>query len=78
VTQGVAHSADNQVDVGRYGRLERYIGKPLARNPLALASLYKDGLGRHWKNQTEAAESLSRFGENGNTSIGQCALRQCL
>ncbi|BAO92980.1 hypothetical protein [Caballeronia cordobensis] len=42
--------------------MERYIGKPLARNPLALASLYKDGLGRHWKNQTEAAKSLSRFG----------------
>lgn len=42
--------------------MEHYIGKPLARNPLALASLYKDGLGRHWRNQTDAAESLSRFG----------------
>ena len=42
--------------------METYIGKPLSRNPLALATLYKDGLGRLWQNQTEAAESLARFG----------------
>ncbi|CAL8480959.1 hypothetical protein [Caballeronia sp. S22] len=42
--------------------METYIGKPLSRNPLALATVYRDGLGRLWQNQKEAAESLARFG----------------
>jgi hypothetical protein len=42
--------------------LEHYVGKQLAHNPLALAGLYRDGLGRQWKNQTEAASALANFG----------------
>jgi hypothetical protein len=42
--------------------LDHYLGKQLAHNPLALAGLYRDGLGRQWKNQTEAARALASFG----------------
>ncbi|MDR5806326.1 hypothetical protein [Caballeronia sp. LZ001] len=58
--KSVAHGADNQSK--RRTDLETYVGKPLSRNPLALATVYKDGLGRLWRNQTEAAESLAGFG----------------
>src|SRR4051812_46129737 len=51
--KSVAQRADKQSK--RRNRLETYIGKPLSRNPLALATVYKDGLGRLWQNQTEAA-----------------------
>jgi len=42
--------------------VESYVGKPLARNPLALAALYKEGLGRLWQNQKQAADALGTFG----------------
>lgn len=42
--------------------LNHYLGKQLPHNPLALAALYRDGLGRQWKNQTEAARALANFG----------------
>ncbi|MDR5884097.1 hypothetical protein [Caballeronia sp. LZ032] len=42
--------------------MEHYVGKQLAHNPLALAGLYRDGLGRQWKNQTEAARALAKLG----------------
>ncbi|WP_244818517.1 hypothetical protein [Caballeronia sp. Lep1P3] len=42
--------------------MDSYVGKPLPRNPLALAALYKEGLGRLWQNQKQAADALTRFG----------------
>ncbi|SAL66290.1 hypothetical protein [Caballeronia humi] len=42
--------------------MERYIGKQLAHNPLALAALYHDGLGRQWTNQRDAAAALTKLG----------------
>ncbi|MFM0051569.1 hypothetical protein [Caballeronia grimmiae] len=42
--------------------MDHYLGKQLAHNPLALAALYRDGLGRQWENQTEAARALANFG----------------
>jgi hypothetical protein len=38
--------------------------KPLSRNPLALAAVYKDGLGTAWQNQKEAAAVLARMNVN--------------
>jgi hypothetical protein len=58
--KSVAQRADKQSK--RRMDLETYIGKPLSRNPLALATVYRDGLGRLWYNQKEAAGSLARFG----------------
>lgn len=56
-------SAERAADNIQKGeKVDSYVGKPLPRNPLALAALYKEGLGRLWQNQKQAADALTRFG----------------
>jgi hypothetical protein len=40
---------------------QKLSAKPLAQNPLALAAVYRNGLGKTWNNQTEAAVALARI-----------------
>lgn len=35
--------------------------KSIAQNPLALAALYRSGLGKNWENQSQAAKALARL-----------------
>jgi hypothetical protein len=49
----------------------------LSQNPIALAALYQEGLGKHWSNQTEAAKALARLNvarEDVNRAVRVAAL----
>jgi hypothetical protein len=51
----------------------------LSQNPIALAALYQEGLGKHWRNQTEAAKALARLHvarEDINRALRVAALPQ--
>ena len=54
-------SSDEEARVDQRPNLNCRTVKSIAQSPLALAALYRSGLGKTWENQKQAAEALARL-----------------